>query len=224
MALLREYAIPEIEPVSPPAAPHGGRAKRSMDVLFAIAILLFVAPLMLFIALAIWVQDRGPVFFVQDRVGFAGRSFRCFKFRSMVTDAEARMQALLAADPAAAREWQENQKLANDPRVTPLGRWLRKSSFDELPQFLNVLGGSMSVVGPRPILIEQIPAYGAAFEAYCSARPGITGLWQVSGRNGVSFRGRSELDETYLGGWSLGGDLGLVVRTVGVVLTQRGAS
>lgn len=224
MALLTDYALPT-EAVAPrrPLRPFGGRWKRLSDILLATPILLFVAPLMLAVALAIWLQDRGPVFFVQNRVGFGGKPFRCLKFRSMVVDAEARMQALLESDPEAAREWNEKQKLLKDPRVTPLGRWLRKSSFDELPQFLNVLFGDMSVVGPRPILLEQVDAYGPAFQRYCTARPGVTGLWQVSGRNGVSFRGRSELDESYLSTWSPLTDASLVLKTVGVVALQRGA-
>jgi lipopolysaccharide/colanic/teichoic acid biosynthesis glycosyltransferase len=130
---------------------------------------------------------------------------------------------LLRDDPEAAQEWSAKQKLTHDPRVTPLGRLLRSTSLDELPQFANVLLGHMSVVGPRPMLPEQVAEYGPGFALYCSARPGITGLWQVSGRNETTFRRRSELDEIYLRSWSLLTDLSLVFRTVKVVAARRGA-
>lgn len=204
-------------------APFGGQLKRSMDILLALAALILAAPALLLVALAVKTDDGGPIFYVQPRVGLGGREFRFLKFRSMSPDADARLAEILRDEPEAAREWREKQKLANDPRVTRIGRILRRSSLDELPQFLNVLRGDMSTVGPRPMLPGQAAEYGAAFSAYCRARPGITGLWQVSGRNETSFRRRSELDQLYLRRWNALSDLVLLMRTVGVVLVGRGA-
>jgi lipopolysaccharide/colanic/teichoic acid biosynthesis glycosyltransferase len=203
--------------------PFGGALKRATDLALCVPILVLMGPLMFMVATAVKLQDGGPILFAQLRVGRDGRLFRCLKFRSMIIDAEARMQALLRDDPEAARQWGEKQKLLRDPRVTPVGRLLRATSADELPQLFNVLCGEMSLVGPRPILPNQIEAYGSGFPHYCSARPGITGLWQVSGRNETSFRQRSELDESYLRAWSLATDLSLLVRTAGVVAVGRGA-
>jgi exopolysaccharide production protein ExoY len=204
-------------------AGFGGRLKRAEDVSVAVLVLLLMAPLMLVIAVAVRLQDGGPALFLQMRVGRQGAPFRMLKFRTMTPGAEGQLQRLLGEDPDAAREWGEKQKLTHDPRVTPLGRILRSTSLDELPQFLNVLVGEMSVVGPRPILPEQISAYGGGFETYCSARPGITGLWQVEGRNHTTFARRAEIDQAYLGSWSLVTDVILIVRTLGVVLDRRGA-
>jgi exopolysaccharide production protein ExoY len=203
--------------------PFGGALKRASDLLLALPILLILAPVMVFLALAVKIQDGGPVFFVQLRVGRDGRLFSCLKFRSMIMNAEDRMQALLRDDPDAAREWSEKQKLTNDPRVTPVGHVLRATSADELPQLINVVLGDMSLVGPRPIMPDQIDGYGPGFGRYCTARPGITGLWQVSGRNETTFRRRAEYDQDYLKAWSLPTDLALLVRTVDVVLRRRGA-
>jgi lipopolysaccharide/colanic/teichoic acid biosynthesis glycosyltransferase len=207
-----------------PRRPFGGASKRAGDVLIAIVALLLLCPLILLICLAVKCQDGGPVLFVQKRVGLNGASFPFLKFRSMVTDASTKLDRILAEDPAAAREWKEKQKLSNDPRVTPLGKLLRRTSLDELPQFVNVLAGHMSIVGPRPMLERQVGEYGDGFSLYCTARPGITGLWQVSGRNHVSFRRRAELDEVYLQRWSLVSDLSLLARTAGAVVSCDGAS
>lgn len=201
----------------------GGRLKRAEDVLIALLVLLLMAPLMVVIAAAVRLQDGGPAFFLQVRIGRHGAPFLMLKFRSMRPGAAGQLMRLLGEDPQAAREWGEKQKLARDPRVTPLGRILRITSLDELPQFLNVLLGQMSVVGPRPILPEQISAYGAGFDSYCTARPGITGLWQVEGRNNTTFARRAEIDQTYLSRWSLVTDMCLIVRTLGVVIDGRGA-
>jgi undecaprenyl-phosphate galactose phosphotransferase len=213
---------PATRPYADPA-PFGGVTKRILDVLISACALVFLAPLLAVIAVAVKVEDGGPVMFVQPRVGRGGVEFRFLKFRSMIPDAGVWLQRLIESDPAAAREWQENQKLACDPRVTRIGAWLRRTSLDELPQFLNVLLGDMSVVGPRPMLREQVEAYGRGYDRYCMARPGITGLWQVSGRSETNFRRRSDLDQVYLSRWSLGTDLLLILRTAGVVLCQRGA-
>ncbi|MDB5460829.1 MAG: exopolysaccharide biosynthesis protein [Caulobacteraceae bacterium] len=203
--------------------PFGGALKRACDLSIALPILLFLAPLMLFLAFAVKMRDGGPIFFVHSRVGRDGRLFSCLKFRSMIVDAEHRMQSLLRDDPDAAREWAEKQKLTHDPRVTPVGRVLRATSADELPQLINVVLGDMSLVGPRPITPDQIDEYGPGFARYCTARPGITGIWQVSGRNETTFRRRSEYDQVYLKAWSLPTDLALLVRTVDVVVRRRGA-
>jgi exopolysaccharide production protein ExoY len=203
--------------------PFGGVAKRLADMAIAIPALIVTAPLLVVVACAVKLHDGGPVLFLQPRVGLDGGTFTLVKFRTMAPDSPARLAQLLRDDPAAAREWAATQKLANDPRVTRLGRFLRQSSLDELPQLLNVALGHMSIVGPRPMLVDQPSEYGPAFDAYCTARPGITGLWQVSGRNKTSFRRRSELDAAYLKHWSFLQDLALLVRTVGVVLRHDGA-
>jgi exopolysaccharide production protein ExoY len=201
----------------------GGPLKRAADALIAVLALIIMAPLMVVIAAAVKLQDDGPALFVQTRVGRDGATFPMLKFRSMVVDAPVLLSRLLEEDPAAASEWAEKQKLARDPRVTPLGRLLRSTSLDELPQFVNVLLGQMSVVGPRPILPEQAASYGEGFALYCTARPGITGLWQVAGRSDTSFARRAEIDQAYLSEWSLMTDLALILRTVGVVTGGGGA-
>ena len=206
-----------------PTPPFGGALKRTFDIVVTAALIVVLAPLLFLLALAVKVQDGGPVFFVQQRVGYRGGRFPCLKFRSMIVQAEARMEDVLRDDPEAAREWREKQKLTRDPRVTSVGIVLRATSADEFPQLINVLRGDMSIVGPRPILPEQIDDYGLAYSRYCAARPGITGLWQVSGRSETTFRRRAELDEIYLQGWSLLTDLSLLVRTIGVVVRKRGA-
>jgi lipopolysaccharide/colanic/teichoic acid biosynthesis glycosyltransferase len=209
--------------VVPARTPFGGVLKRAFDVLMTAPALALLAPFLFLFALAVKIQDGGPVFFVQQRVGYGGRPFPCLKFRSMILQAEERMEALLRDDPEAAREWREKQKLTNDPRVTPVGVFLRVTSADELPQLINILRGDMSIVGPRPILPDQIDDYGPTFSRYCAARPGLTGLWQVSGRNETTFRRRAELDQVYLRDWNLLTDLSLLGRTVDVVMRKRGA-
>jgi len=205
------------------AAPFGGVVKRALDVLIAPAALIVLAPVMLAVALAVKVQDGGPVLFVQRRVGCGGAEFKFLKYRTMVPDGAALLQRLIQENPEIAREWRENQKLAHDPRVTLIGGFLRRSSLDELPQLVNVVLGDMSIVGPRPMLPEQVEVYGPAYERYCRARPRITGLWQVSGRSETSFSRRSDLDQAYLQAWSIRRDLLLILRTFGAVLRQRGA-
>jgi len=182
--------------------PFGGSLKRFVDLAIAIPALIVLLPLLVLLGLLVKIQDGGPMFFVQPRVGRRGLLFPCLKFRTMVVHAEDYMQTVLHEDPEAAREWREKQKLSNDPRVTPVGRVLRMTSADELPQLINVLRGDMSIVGPRPILPQQSEEYGSALTRYCTARPGITGLWQVSGRSESSFRRRPELDQIYLDAWS----------------------
>lgn len=204
-------------------ATAGLSASRVMDVLIALAVVLFTLPLLVLIAVTIKLHDGGPALFGHTRIGRGGRNFRCLKFRSMVVDAEVRLQALLAADPSARREWEADQKLRDDPRVTPLGAFLRKTSLDELPQVFNVLRGEMSIVGPRPIVQSEVCRYGRAFKHYCSVPPGITGLWQVSGRNDVSYRRRVALDRVYAKSKCLRTDLMIIAKTVPAVLLRSGS-
>jgi lipopolysaccharide/colanic/teichoic acid biosynthesis glycosyltransferase len=196
---------------------------RAIDISIALAALIFVAPLMVVVAVLIKLQDGGPIFFAHPRIGMGGRNFPCLKFRSMVVDSEARLKQHLANNPAAREEWELDHKLRNDPRITPLGSFLRKSSIDELPQLLNVLRGEMSLVGPRPIVQAEIARYGRSFRHYTAVRPGITGLWQVSGRNDVAYNRRVALDRAYAVGRSPGLYLVIIVKTVPAVLTRSGS-
>jgi len=194
-----------------------------MNVVIALAALVFALPIMLAIGFAIFLQDGGPVLFAHRRIGRDGRIFRCLKFRSMAVDAEARLAELLARDPQARAEWEADHKLRNDPRVTKLGAFLRKSSLDELPQLFNVLRGEMSLVGPRPIVDAEVAKYGRRFRQYCAVKPGITGLWQISGRNDTSYRTRVALDCLYATRRSLLLDAQVLLATVPAVLMRRGS-
>jgi len=197
---------------------------RVLDVAIAVAALIFVLPLMGIIALAIFLQDGGPIVFSHRRLGRGGKPFFCYKFRSMAVDAEARLAELLERDPIAREEWARDHKLRNDPRVTPLGAFLRRSSLDELPQLVNVLQGTMSLVGPRPIVDAEISRYGSRFRHYCAVKPGITGLWQVSGRNDVSYRTRVALDCLYARkSQSPRLYLWIVIVTIPAVLSRKGS-
>jgi exopolysaccharide production protein ExoY len=178
---------------------------------------------MLIVAAAIFIEDGGPVFFVQQRVGRNGRMFPCLKMRSMFVDADKRLEQLLEQDEAARREWNATQKLRRDPRLTVVGAFIRKRSLDELPQFLNVLLGHMSVVGPRPIIVEEIVRYGHRFGHYCAVQPGITGLWQINGRNNADYRSRVAMDVVYARRRSLGMDLRILAATVPVVVLGAGS-
>jgi exopolysaccharide production protein ExoY len=202
--------------------PLGGQAKRCFDIAAAAAALIFLLPLFCLIALAIKLADRGPVFYRHRRIGRNGELFDCLKFRTMVVDADAVLCRHLQRDPEAAWEWERKQKLTDDPRVTSLGSTLRKTSLDELPQLINILKGEMSLVGPRPIVAAEVPKYRDCLAHYLRARPGLTGLWQVSGRNDIDYDRRVSLDRRYVENWSLPGDLVIIVKTVGVVLAGRG--
>lgn len=195
---------------------------RALDVLLSLLLLIFLLPPLLSIYLAIWLNGDGPVLFGQQRIGMGGRSFRCLKFRTMVTDAERRLQELLASDADARAEWARDQKLRADPRITSVGRFLRRTSLDELPQIFNVLKGEMSLVGPRPIVSAEIARYGRYFAEYKTVRPGVSGLWQISGRNDVSYRRRVALDVFYARRRSLSLYIGVVARTPGRVLLSTG--
>jgi len=208
------------------ARPAFGRlpeAERLIDVAASVFGLLFVAPLFCLLMLLMFIGDSGPVLFAQRRIGRGGREFNCLKFRTMVPDAEQRLEALFAADPQARAEWEQDHKLRDDPRITSLGRFLRRSSLDELPQLFNVLKGEMSLVGPRPIVAAEIERYGRHFADYCSIRPGLTGLWQVSGRNDVSYSRRVALDVLYARRKSLSLYVRILLATLPAVLLSRGA-
>ena len=198
-------------------------AKRAMDIAIASAALLVAAPFFLVVALMVR-ADGGPAFYAHQRVGRTGRKFGCLKFRSMVIDSQARLDALLAADPAAREEWEATRKLRNDPRITRIGRFLRATSLDELPQLINVLRGDMAIVGPRPVTASELDSfYGAAAAHYLMVRPGITGLWQVSGRSETSYDQRVALDVAYVSQPSLVADLRILLKTPVAVLSRRGA-
>jgi lipopolysaccharide/colanic/teichoic acid biosynthesis glycosyltransferase len=198
-------------------------AKRALDIFGAGVGLVLLAPFFLIVALMVR-ADGGPAFFAHQRVGRGGKLFGCLKFRSMVIDSQARLEALLASDPAARAEWEATRKLKNDPRITPIGRFLRSTSLDELPQLINVLLGEMSLVGPRPVQEAEIDRYyGASAAHYMAVRPGITGLWQVSGRSETSYESRVALDVAYVSRPSLLADLSILLRTPVAVVSRRGA-
>lgn len=205
------------------ARPLSRALKAGFDMIAASLALAVLAPLMLAIAVLVKL-DGGPVLFGHARIGHHGRAFRCLKFRTMVVNADAVLAELLERDPQAAAEWDRDRKLRNDPRVTWIGRVLRKTSLDELPQLLNVLRREMSLVGPRPIVRAEIGRYADDISYYNEIRPGITGLWQVSGRNDTGYERRVELDRWYVKNWTIGRDLAILVRTLPAVLSGRGAS
>ena len=211
-----------LQPTFLAPAPSGA-VLRALDIVLSLLLLAFFVPLMVVIGAAIFVSDPGPVIFRQRRLGRGGHYFSCFKFRSMVVDAEAQLQHLLATDPEARRSWEHDHKLKVDPRITRIGSFLRRSSFDELPQLINVLRGEMSLVGPRPICEAEAARYGRYIRDYCSVRPGITGLWQISGRNDVSYRRRVMLDVYYARRQSVELYLRIAVMTVPAVLLARGS-
>ncbi|GAB4361906.1 MAG: sugar transferase [Oricola sp.] len=200
-----------------PARPLGGTLKRVLDIVIATTTLVLASPVMLIVAILLKMSG-GPVFFTHDRVGFGGRTFGCLKFRTMVQNPEQALQDHLAADPDARAEWQQTQKLRKDPRITLLGTMLRRSSIDELPQLLNIIRGDMSCVGPRPITPGELERYGEEVELYLQTRPGLTGLWQTSGRSRLSYSDRVELDCKYVRNWSIALDLVILYRTIFAVI------
>ncbi|WP_143000524.1 undecaprenyl-phosphate galactose phosphotransferase WbaP [Pelistega sp. MC2] len=196
--------------------------KRSFDLLVASSILLLISPV--FIALSLMVKkDGGPAIYGHTRIGRDGQPFKCLKFRSMVTNSKEVLDELLATNIEARAEWEKDFKLKNDPRITKVGYFLRKSSLDELPQLLNVIKGEMSLVGPRPVIQEEVERYGEHKEYYLMAKPGMTGLWQVSGRNDVDYETRVYFDAWYVKNWSLWNDVAILFKTVNVVLKRDGA-
>ena len=204
---------------------HGRFLKRTGDICLSLIVLTFGAPFLLLIAFLVKVSSPGPVFFVQQRIGRRYQCFGCIKFRTMRKDADFLLNDVLANSTSMRREFERDFKLRKDPRITPIGRLLRRSSLDELPQFINVLFGEMSVVGPRPIVYKEISRYGKYMKEVVSVRPGLTGLWQVSGRNNLSYNKRVELDLEYVRYRSIIMDIVIIIRTFAVLLfpMDRGA-
>lgn len=204
--------------------PVGGSAKRVFDIAFSIIAILSTLPFFVILPIIIMIVSPGPVFYAHTRIGYGGKPFPCLKFRTMVPDADQMLKTYLSAHPEAQAEWDQHRKLKHDPRIIPLvGNLMRRLSLDELPQFFNVLRGEMSVVGPRPLTVDEVNDYGEAARRYKAARPGITGLWQVSGRSEISFRDRIELDCRYVATCNMASDVRLIAKTISVLLNGRGA-
>jgi len=228
--VVRRFSPDDGGPAVPPAYARPRRlslferaVKRAIDIVGALFFFMVFGPLYLLVALMVAVSMGRPVHFWQNRLGANGQRFRFYKFRSMVRNSEVVLDEFLSRNDMARTEWDTFQKLEKDPRITPIGQFIRKLSLDELPQFWNVLKGDMSLVGPRPCMERQRSLYGRGWEHYCAMRPGITGLWQVSGRNRLSYARRVELDVEYVSNWSLWLDIKILVRTVGTVVTGEGS-
>jgi exopolysaccharide production protein ExoY len=201
----------------------GGLPKRAFDFVFAFFLICLFLLFLIFMATVIRLISPGPIIYKHVRVGLGGRTFRCFKFRTMVVDADKALNALLRSDFAARAQWQRCQKIVDDPRIIPFGRLLRRWSLDELPQLFNVIRGEMSLVGPRPIAPSEMPRYCNRLDFYLSARPGLTGAWQVSGRSDCDYGRRVELDANYVSNWRFSTDLFILLRTVGAVFARKGS-
>lgn len=199
------------------------RFKRCLDVFFCILAMPVLVPLGILLSVFICLDSRGPVFYLQKRVGRHGKPFRVIKFRTMVKNADAVLDEYLKKDSALKTEWERDHKLRHDPRLTRAGHFLRKTSLDELPQIINVLHGSMSLVGPRPIVEREIKKYGPVFDEYCRVRPGLTGLWQISGRNNTTYAERVDFDHYYVNNWSVWLDIWILVKTIPAALRGNGA-
>jgi lipopolysaccharide/colanic/teichoic acid biosynthesis glycosyltransferase len=197
--------------------------RRATDIVLSVILLILLSPLFAVIMLLVWLRDAGPPIFAHERIGQGGVHFKCYKFRSMLVDADARLAHLLATSEEARAEWLRDHKLKVDPRITPLGRFLRKTSLDEFPQLVNVLRGEMSLVGPRPIVAAEICKYGRRFHDYSQVKPGLTGLWQISGRNNTTYRRRVALDVMYSRSVSYPIYLKILIGTIPAVLLSRGS-
>ncbi len=200
---------------------HGDTAKRLFDICFSLTVLIVFSPLYLILILLIAFSSRGPVFYVQERVGRHYRRFNCIKFRTMVNNADQVLVEIMETHPRLRQEFQDNFKLRRDPRITWIGHFLRVTSLDEFPQFWNVLKGDMSVVGPRPLVVEELPKYGKYMDRVLMVRPGITGLWQVSGRNDIPYPRRVQIDVYYANCRNFWMDLWIMVKTIGVVIFPK---
>jgi exopolysaccharide production protein ExoY len=203
--------------------PIGLASKRVIDIILAVSGIVLLAPLLIICFVVTVVTSPGPVLFRHRRVGFKGKYFDCLKFRTMVTDAPERLRKLLESDPLAAAEWTANRKLRHDPRVTAIGAILRKSSLDELPQLFNVLRGDMSIVGPRPVTEDELIRYSSGINDYLACRPGITGLWQVSGRSTTTYNKRIACDVFYARKWSMTLDAKILIVTIPALLVSDDA-
>ncbi|PJD98342.1 MAG: exopolysaccharide biosynthesis protein [Parachlamydia sp.] len=198
--------------------------KRIFDIIFSLLALALCIPLFMVVGLVIKLSSKGPVFFSHERIGRGGKRFKCYKFRTMYPDAEARLSQMLACCSKTQEEWSHSRKLKQDPRITPIGSFLRKTSLDEFPQFWNVLKGDLSVVGPRPVVEAEITQhYGIKAQDILRLRPGITGLWQVSGRSDVSYDNRIMLDQKYIENQSILLDLKLIAKTIPAIFNSKGA-
>jgi len=203
--------------------PFSAFLKRAFDLVFGSALLMLFLPVLALIAFGVWRSSPGPVIYSQPRAGRGGRAFRFYKFRSMVVNSDEYLTSFLESNPEAKSQWEEFQKLDDDPRITRFGHFIRRSSLDELPQLWNVVRGDMSLVGPRPCMVDQRDFYGRHWAAYCAVRPGMTGLWQVSGRNRLTYLQRVKLDAEYVLRWSPWLDLKILLRTFKVVLSGDGS-
>ena len=197
--------------------------KRALDVFLVLLFSPLLVPVLLLIAAAVRLSSPGPVFFSHRRIRGHGVFFSMWKFRTMCVNSSEVLENHLSASLEARLEWQRTHKLQNDPRVTRVGSFLRRTSLDELPQVWNVFTGSMSLVGPRPIVAAEVEKYGDSFAAYCKVKPGITGLWQISGRSRTSYERRIALDRKYVDSWSFTGDIAILARTCVSVVNQEGA-
>ena len=206
-----------------PKQPIGGMLKRTLDIVIALGALITLFPLFGLVACLVKASDGGPIFYRHTRLGHGRRTFPCLKFRTMVPNGDEVLAEHLRQSRAAAEEWAATRKLKSDPRITTVGATLRKLSIDELPQLVNVLRGEMSIVGPRPIVSDEIPMYGDDIRFYFSARPGLTGPWQVNGRSDLPYERRVMLDRVYVENWSLWADLQIAVKTIPALLAARDA-
>ncbi|MEG4444012.1 sugar transferase [Microcoleus sp. F8-D3] len=195
--------------------------KRLFDILFSLSVLILFAPVYLLLAFLIALSSPGPIFYVQERVGKNRKRFYCLKFRTMVENADDILLEIMENSPHLRQEFEDNFKLKQDPRITWIGRFLRMTSLDEFPQFWNVLKGDMSVVGPRPLVEEELPRYGNHINKILTIRPGITGLWQVSGRNDIPYPRRVQIDLYYANDKNLWMDMWIVFKTIGVVIFPK---
>lgn len=206
-----------------PDAPVGGMAKRGLDITLALAGILMLLPLILGLVILLKLTDSGPLLYGHRRIGFGGREFRCWKFRTMVVNGDEVLEQHLRKNPSQAAMWKEQRKLVDDPRVTRFGAVLRKLSLDELPQLLNVLTGDMSLVGPRPVVKAELDHYASSTRHYLAARPGLSGLWQISGRSNTTYFERVQMDRFYVMNWTPWMDLRIIFMTIPAVAMSRGA-
>lgn len=197
--------------------------KSMFETVLALIALLLLWPLFILLSIAVKFSGKGPVFYVSERLGLNGKTIKVYKFRTMHSDADTRLEKILSESPAKTREWKEQFKLRNDPRITTVGRFLRKTSLDELPQLWNVLKGDMAIIGPRPIVQEEVSKYGPNYELLQKVRPGMTGLWQVSGRSKVSYERRVALDVHYIMNWSIWMDYYILLKTLPEIISGKGA-
>lgn len=197
--------------------------KRSIDIIVSSISLVLLSPVFLIVGILIKLDSEGPVFFLQKRIGVNGKLFKLYKFRTMKLNADKELRNLLKVDEEARKEYEENKKLENDPRITKVGNLIRKMSIDELPQLINILKGEMTLIGPRPYLYREKKDMGRYYEKIITVKPGLTGLWQVSGRNNVTFRARLKLDEEYINNISIRNDMKIFFKTFGVIFKKEGA-